>query len=540
VSAPTGTGGDRTPPGGSGPGRDAAGGPAARIADLTAAELAARLQAGELTAVQAAEAALERIAATDGGLSAFLTVTAERALEQARAVDAERGRGRPLGPVAGVPLALKDVLCARGVRTTAGSRILDGYLPPYDATVVTRLREAGAVIVGKTNMDEFAMGSSTENSGFGPTRNPWDPERVPGGSSGGSAAAVAAGQAALGIGTDTGGSIRQPASLCGVVGVKPTYGLVSRYGLIAFASSLDQVGPLARTVRDAALLLEAVAGHDPLDSTSIAGPAPGLTSGLDRGVEGLRIGVVAEFLRGGVQAGVRARVDEAVTRLEKLGARLEEISLPSFEYALSAYYLIAPAECSSNLARYDGVRWGLRTEGARDVVEMMQRTRSAGFGAEVKRRVMLGTYALSAGYYDAYYGQAQKVRTLVVRDLERAWRERGLDLLVGPTSPTTAFPVGERVDDPLAMYLSDVFTVPVNLAGNAAVSVPAGLAGEDGLPVGLQLIAPVLGEATMLRAAHALEQDLGFDNRPSRVLARVESASGRGPGEGAGEEATTR
>jgi len=513
--------------------------PQAALADLSAAELAARLAAGELSAVEATEAALERIAATDGRIHAFLTVTAEHALAQARAVDDDRARGAPLGPLAGVPLALKDVLCARGIRTTAGSRILDRYLPPYDATVVARLREAGAVVVGKTNMDEFAMGSSTENSGFGPTRNPWDPGRVPGGSSGGSAAAVAAGHAALGIGTDTGGSIRQPASLCGVVGVKPTYGLVSRYGLIAFASSLDQVGPLTRTVRDAALLVEAIAGHDPLDSTSIDAPAPDLTSGLERGVEGLRIGVVAEFLRGGVQPGVRARVDEALTRLDKLGARLDEVSLPSFEYALSAYYLIAPAECSSNLARYDGVRWGLRAQGAPDVVEMMLRTRSQGFGAEVKRRVMLGTYALSAGYYDAYYGRAQKVRTLVVRDLERAWQERGLDLLVGPTSPTTAFRIGERADDPLAMYLSDVFTVPVNLAGTAAVSIPAGLADEDGLPVGLQLVAPVLGEATMLRAAHALEQDLGFDNRPSQVLARAERAGGRERGDRPGEEATT-
>jgi aspartyl-tRNA(Asn)/glutamyl-tRNA(Gln) amidotransferase subunit A len=416
-----------------------------------------------------------------------------------------------------VPLALKDVLVTRGVRTTAGSRILEEYVPPYDATVVTRLRRAGVVILGKTNMDEFAMGSSTENSGFGPTRNPWDPSRVPGGSSGGSAAAVAAGQAVLGIGTDTGGSIRQPAALCGLVGVKPTYGLVSRYGLIAFASSLDQVGPLARDVRDAATLLEAICGHDPMDSTSIPDAPTDFTSGLEGGVGGMRVGVVKELFLEGAEPGVLARAREGLDRLERLGAHLEECSLPSFEYALSAYYLIAPAECSSNLARYDGVRWGLRVKDASDVDDMMQRTRQAGFGPEVKRRVMLGTYALSAGYYDAYYGQAQKVRTLVLRELQAAFER--FDLLAGLTSPSVAFPIGERVDDPLAMYLSDVFTIPVNLAGNAAVSVPAGLA--DGLPVGLQLIAPALGEATMLRAAHAFEQDLGLDNRPSDLIAAV-------------------
>jgi aspartyl-tRNA(Asn)/glutamyl-tRNA(Gln) amidotransferase subunit A len=493
----------------------------AELTDLTAHELAARMAAGEVSAVEAAEAALARIEATDGVLHAFLEVTAEQALADARAVDDARARGEVLGPLAGVPLALKDVLVTKGVPTTAGSRILAGYRPPYDATVVQRLRAAGAVIVGKTNMDEFAMGSSTENSGFGPTGNPWDPARVPGGSSGGSAAAVAAGQATVGIGTDTGGSIRQPAALCGVVGLKPTYGRVSRYGLIAFASSLDQVGPLTRDVRDAATLLEAISGHDPMDSTSIKEPPPDVTSGLEDGIEGLRIGVVGEFAREGVQPGVRARIEEALTRLDKLGAHLEEVSMPSFEYALSAYYLIAPAECSSNLARFDGVRWGLRAEEAKDVVEMMLATRAEGFGPEVKRRIMLGTYALSAGYYDAYYGQAQRVRTLVARDLERAWDEHGLDLLVGPTSPTTAFGIGERVDDPLAMYLSDVFTIPVNLAGTAAVSVPAGLADEDGLPVGLQLIAPVLGEATMLRAARAFERDLGFATRPSELAARL-------------------
>jgi aspartyl-tRNA(Asn)/glutamyl-tRNA(Gln) amidotransferase subunit A len=485
------------------------------LADLTGHELAERFAAGEATAVAATEAALERIQATDDVLHAFLTVTGEQALADARAVDAARERGEPLGPLAGVPLALKDVLVTKGVRTTAGSRILEEFVPPYDATVVERLRRARAVIVGKTNMDEFAMGSSTENSGFGPTRNPWDPSRVPGGSSGGSAAAVASGQAALGIGTDTGGSIRQPAALCGVVGVKPTYGLVSRYGLIAFASSLDQVGPFGRDVRDAATLLEAIAGHDPMDSTSIPDPPTDFTSRLEDGVAGLRVGVVKELFLEGAEPGVLSRVREGLERLERLGARLEECSLPSFEYALSAYYLIAPAECSSNLARYDGVRWGLRAKDSSDVVDMMKRTRQAGFGPEVKRRIMLGTYALSAGYYDAYYGQAQKVRTLVLRELQAAWER--FDLLAGPTSPTVAFPIGEKADDPLAMYLSDVFTIPVNLAGNAAVSVPAGL--SDGLPVGLQLIAPALGEAAMLRAAWAFEQDLGLGARPKEVQA---------------------
>jgi aspartyl-tRNA(Asn)/glutamyl-tRNA(Gln) amidotransferase subunit A len=483
------------------------------LAELTAHELAGRFAAGEATAVQATEAALDRIAATDELLHAFVTVTGEQALAEARKVDEARAQGEQLGPLAGVPLALKDVLVTKGVRTTAGSRILEEFVPPYDATVVGRLRRAGAVVVGKTNMDEFAMGSSTENSGFGPTRNPWDLDRVPGGSSGGSAAAVASGQAVLGIGTDTGGSIRQPAALCGIVGVKPTYGLVSRYGLIAFASSLDQVGPFGRDVRDAATLLEAIAGHDPMDSTSIPDAPTDVTSRLEAGVDGMRIGVVKELFLEGSEPGVLARVREGLDRLERLGARLEECSLPSFEYALSAYYLLAPAECSSNLARYDGVRWGLRAKDPGDVVDMMQRTRQAGFGAEVKRRIMLGTYALSAGYYDAYYGQAQKVRTLVRRELEEAYRR--FDLLAGPTSPTVAFPIGEKVDDPLAMYLNDVFTIPVNLAGNAAVSVPAGL--SDGLPVGMQLIAPALGEATMLRAAWALEQDLGLGARPREV-----------------------
>jgi aspartyl-tRNA(Asn)/glutamyl-tRNA(Gln) amidotransferase subunit A len=492
------------------------------LADLTAHELADRFASGDATAVEATEAALERIQLTDDVLHAFLTVTAEQALDQAHAVDQARQRGERLGPLAGVPLALKDVLVTKGVRTTAGSRILDDFRPPYDATVVKRLRDAGAVIVGKANLDEFAMGSSTEHSGFGPTRNPWDPSRVPGGSSGGPAAAVASGQAVLGIGTDTGGSIRQPASLCGVVGVKPTYGLVSRYGLIAFASSLDQIGPFARDVRDAAALLEAIAGHDPMDSTSLEDVPTDFTSRIEFGVEGLRIGVVKQLLPDDLDATVAAPVREAIDRLARLGATVEECTLPSFEYALSAYYLIAPAECSSNLARYDGVRWGLRVKDATDVVDMMQRTRQAGFGAEVKRRIMLGTYALSAGYYDAYYGQAQRVRTLVARELRDAYER--FDLLVGATAPGTAFRLGELVDDPLQMYLSDVFTIPVNLAGNAAVSVPAGFV--DGLPVGVQLVAPVLGEALMLRAARALERDLDLPNRPADLIPMLRDREG--------------
>ncbi|HJV09581.1 MAG TPA: Asp-tRNA(Asn)/Glu-tRNA(Gln) amidotransferase subunit GatA, partial [Acidimicrobiales bacterium] len=418
-------------------------------------------------------------------------------------VDRRVAAGEDPGPLAGVPVALKDNLCTRGIPTTCSSRILDGWRPPYDATVVTRLRAAGAVIVGKTNMDEFAMGSSTENSAFGPTRNPHDPTRVPGGSSGGSAAAVAAGFVPLALGSDTGGSIRQPAALCGVVGVKPTYGLVSRYGLVAFASSLDQIGPFAGSVADAALLLEAIAGHDPADSTSLPRPAPALGDVLDEGVDGLRVGVLRELVDG-ADADVAARVTEAAAALEAAGAKVGEASVPSCGLGLSAYYLIATAEASSNLARYDGVRYGLRVDGD-DVTAMYGATRAAGFGAEVKRRIMLGTYALSAGYYDAYYGQAQRVRTLIIRELEAVYSS--YDLLLAPTTPTTAFALGAKADDPLAMYLSDVCTIPSNLAGHPAVSVPYGT-GDDGLPVGVQVLAPALGESTLFRAAAALEASL--------------------------------
>jgi aspartyl-tRNA(Asn)/glutamyl-tRNA(Gln) amidotransferase subunit A len=478
-----------------------------------AVELARALDSKEVSAAEVTQAFVERGAAVDGAIHAYLEVTAERALAEARSADDRRGRGEALSPYDGVPVAYKDLFVTRGVRSTSGSRILDDFVPPYDATVVARCSAAGLPMLGKLNMDEFAMGSSTENSGYGPSRNPWDTDRVPGGSSGGSTALVAAGGAPWAWGTDTGGSVRQPAALCGLVGVKPTYGLVSRYGMIAFASSLDQAGPITRTVKDAAALLGLAAGGDPMDSTCIPRPPEDYLAGIEDGVAGLRIGVMPELEAGeGTQPGVLTRVQEAYRRLEKLGATLEEVSLPSFEYGLSAYYLLAPAEASSNLARYDGVRYGHRAEDADDIVRMTSRTREEGFGPEVKRRIMLGTYALSAGYYDAYYGKAQKVRTLITRDLERAYES--VDLVACPTSPTTAFAIGERTADPLAMYLSDVFTVPVNLAGNAAVSVPCGTSPDDGLPVGLQLIARSLDEPTMFRAAYAFEQDLGWIDSP--------------------------
>ncbi|MCL6451511.1 MAG: Asp-tRNA(Asn)/Glu-tRNA(Gln) amidotransferase subunit GatA [Acetobacteraceae bacterium] len=472
---------------------------------LPAYVLAARVARREVSAAEVAEVHLRRLERLEPLLQAFITTTPEAALEAARRVDLALGRGDPVGPLAGVPAAVKDNLCTLGVRTTAGSRILERFVPPYESTATARLWRAGAVPLGKTNLDEFAMGSSTENSAFFPTRNPWDLGRVPGGSSGGSAAAVAAGLAAAALGSDTGGSVRQPAALCGVVGLKPTYGLVSRFGLIAFASSLDQVGVIARTVRDAALVLAAIAGHDPLDSTSAPVGPPDCESALDGEVEGLRLGVPREYWLEGLEEGVRRKVAEAIEVLASLGMKVEECSLPHTEYALPAYYILAPAEASSNLARYDGVRYGHRASGASDLNDMYCRSRREGFGAEVKRRVMLGTYALSSGYYDAYYLKAQKVRTLIRREFEQAFER--FDVLATPTSPTTAFPLGERVADPLKMYLSDVLTVPVSLAGLPAVSVPCGLSG--GLPVGLQLIAPPLAEARLLRAASAFEQATG-------------------------------
>ncbi|MEA2461545.1 MAG: aspartyl-tRNA(Asn)/glutamyl-tRNA(Gln) amidotransferase subunit [Actinomycetota bacterium] len=474
----------------------------------SATDLAKALRSKEISSVEITEELLSRADEVNPKLNAYLTRTPERALEDARAADKRRSSGSESAAFDGVPIAYKDIFVTKGVRTTMGSKILENFVPPYDSTVVARCDAAGLPMLGKLNLDEFAMGSSTENSAFGPALNPWDTTRVPGGSSGGSTALVAAGGVPWAWGTDTGGSVRQPASLCGLVGLKPTYGRVSRYGIIAFASSLDQAGPITRTVEDAAALLELAAGHDPMDATSFPEESPNFTEGIDGGIDGMRIGFVKEFEGEGSQPGVKQRVDEAYARLEKLGATLQEVSLPSFEYGISAYYLIAPAEASSNLARYDGVRYGLRAEDATDIVKMMSRTREDGFGPEVKRRIMLGTYALSAGYYDAYYGKALKTRTLIIQELERAYSE--VDLIVCPTSPTTAFKVGERTADPLSMYLSDVYTVPVNLAGNAAISVPCGLSPDDGLPVGLQIIAKSLDEKTMFRAAHAFEQDLGF------------------------------
>jgi aspartyl-tRNA(Asn)/glutamyl-tRNA(Gln) amidotransferase subunit A len=459
-----------------------------------------------------AQAHLDRIAKVDDRINAFLHVDAEGALAAARAVDAKRAAGRQLGPLAGVPLAAKDLFTTHNVPTTCGSKILEGWLPPYDATVIRRLREADVVILGKSNMDEFAMGSSTENSAYGPTHNPWDLDRIPGGSGGGSAAALASFQAPLAIGTDTGGSIRQPGAVTGTVGVKPTYGGVSRYGMVAFSSSLDQGGPCARTVLDAALLHEVIAGYDPLDSTSINAPVPAVVEaarlGVTQGIKGLRVGVVKQFSGEGYQAGVVQRFQESVELLRTLGAEIVEIDCPAFDYALPAYYLIAPSECSSNLARFDAMRYGLRVgdNGEHSAEEVTALTREAGFGAEVKRRIMLGTYALSSGYYDAYYGQAQKVRTLIIRDFEAAFAQ--VDVMVSPTTPTTAFKIGERVDDPMAMYLADLCTIPTNLAGNAGMSLPCGLAPEDGLPVGLQILAPALADERLYRVGAALEAAL--------------------------------
>ncbi len=476
---------------------------------LGASAAAEAVASGETSAVELARAHLERIREVDASVHAFLHVDDAGALVAAAAVDARRAAGEPLGPLAGVPLALKDVLCQQGIPTTCGSKILEGWRPPYDATVTRRLKDAGLVILGKTNMDEFAMGSSTEHSAYGPTHNPWDLDRIPGGSGGGSAAAVAAFMAPLAVGTDTGGSIRQPASVTGTVGVKPTYGGVSRYGLVALASSLDQAGPCARSVLDAALLHEVIGGHDPLDSTSIDAPVPDLVGAARRhDVRGLRIGLVKQLGGEGYQTGVEQRFREAVDLLAGLGATVEEIDCPSFDYALAAYYLILPSEASSNLAKFDAMRYGLRVgdDGEHSAEQVMAITRDAGFGDEVKRRIILGTYALSSGYYDAYYGQAQKVRTLIARDFAAAYER--VDVLVSPTCPTTAFRIGDKIDDPLAMYLNDIATIPVNLAGTCALSLPAGLAPEDGLPVGFQVMAPALADDRLYRVGGALEAAL--------------------------------
>ena len=478
----------------------------------TAAELAELLTSGGTTSVEVTEAHLERIAAVDGDVHAFLHVDADGALASARAADERRASGAPASALDGVPIAVKDVLATQGLPTTCGSRILEGWVPPYDATVVSRLRAAGLPILGKTNMDEFAMGSSTEHSAYGPTRNPWDLDRIPGGSGGGSAAAVAAFEAPIAVGTDTGGSIRQPGAVTGTVGVKPTYGGVSRYGLVALANSLDQAGPVTRTVLDAALLHEVIGGHDPLDSTSIDQPLPPLVQAARRGatgdVRGLRVGVIKELTGEGYQAGVQRRFEEAVQLLVEAGAEVVEVSCPTFVHALATYYLILPAEASSNLAKFDAMRYGLRVlpEGvdAPSAEQVMRATRDRGFGDEVKRRIILGTYALSSGYYDAYYGQAQKVRTLISRDFETAFASA--DVLVSPTAPTTAFRLGEKLDDPVAMYLNDLATIPANLAGVPGISVPSGLADEDGLPAGVQVLAPATADDRVYRVGAALER----------------------------------
>jgi aspartyl-tRNA(Asn)/glutamyl-tRNA(Gln) amidotransferase subunit A len=470
----------------------------------TASEIAAAVAAGTISARQVIDEHLARIEARESDIHAFNLVTATEARAQADALDAAIAAGQPVGPLAGVPIAIKDNMCTHGIDTTCSSKILEGWKPPYDATVVTRLRDAGAIMVGKTNLDEFAMGSSTENSAFGPTRNPRDVSRVPGGSSGGSAAAVAAGFSPVSLGSDTGGSIRQPAALCGIVGVKPTYGLVSRYGLVAYASSLDQIGPFATTVADAALLTEVIAGHDVMDSTSIPLAAPSLVPAVTQGVAGMKIGRVTD-LPEGAEPEVTQRLNEAFAALEKAGATIVDITLPSLSYALTAYYLIAPAEASSNLARFDGVRYGLRVT-APDTNAMYGATRAEGFGDEVKRRIMLGTYALSAGYYDAYYGKALKVRRLIAQDFERAYQS--VDVILTPTSPVVAFKFGDKVDDPMSMYLCDIYTIPTNLAGHPGMSVPFGT-GANGMPVGVQVLAPALGEVAMFRVGGALESAAG-------------------------------
>jgi aspartyl-tRNA(Asn)/glutamyl-tRNA(Gln) amidotransferase subunit A len=485
-----------------------------KVTDLTrlpAAELATLLRSGEVSSVETVTAQLDRIEAVEPSVHAYLHVARETALRTAAAIDARRAAGEQLAELAGVPVAVKDVLTTRDMPSTAGSRMLEGWIPPYDATVVARLREAGLVLLGKTNMDEFAMGSSTEHSAYGPTHNPWDLTRVPGGSGGGSAAAVAAFEAPLALGSDTGGSIRQPAAVTGSVGVKPTYGAVSRYGAIALASSLDQVGPVSRTVLDAGLLHDVIGGHDPLDSTSLTDEWPSMAeaarAGRDgSGLGGLRVGVVDELTSDGFQPGVRARFDEALEILANAGAEIVHVSAPSFSYGVAAYYLILPAEASSNLARFDSVRFGLRTtpsEGPVTTEQVMAATREAGFGAEVKRRIILGTYALSAGYYDAYYGKAQKVRTLIQRDFEKAFASA--DVLVSPSAPTTAFVLGEKLGDPLAMYLNDITTIPANLAGIPGMGLPIGLASEDALPVGIQIMAPARQDARLYSVGAGLE-----------------------------------
>jgi len=474
--------------------------------ELTAKEIKALIEKKEVSAKEVVESYFQRIEEVENKVEAYLTLCREEAFKKAEEIDEKVKRGENLGELAGVPVAIKDNMCTEGIRTTCASRILEDFIPPYDATVVERLKRADAIIIGKTNMDEFAMGSSTENSAFKKTRNPWDLETVPGGSSGGSAASVSAGEACMALGSDTGGSIRQPASLCGIVGLKPTYGLVSRYGLVAFASSLDQIGPMTKDVSDCALMLNVIAGKDERDMTSVLFDKPDYTSFLGMSIKGVRIGIPKEFYKEGIEEGVKQRIMEALKTLEDLGAKIEEISLSYADYALATYYIIAPAEASSNLARYDGIRYGYLTENYTDLRELYMKTRSEGFGREVKRRIMLGTYVLSSGYYDAYYKKALKVRTLIKKDFDKAFGK--VDLIVTPTSPTVAFKIGEKAEDPLKMYLADIFTVPVNIAGVPAISIPCGF--SDGLPVGLQIIGKPLDEPNILKVSYAYEQASGY------------------------------
>jgi aspartyl-tRNA(Asn)/glutamyl-tRNA(Gln) amidotransferase subunit A len=485
-----------------------------KLYELTIHEAQDLLRKGEVSAVELAQAVIERIVEIDNQVNAYLTVTLEWSLEQAQEADHRIATWRkdpsnPLEPLTGIPLAIKDVICVAGVPTTCGSKILENFIPPYDATVIEHLRQRGAIILGKTNMDEFAMGSSTENSGFFPTHNPWDLSRVPGGSSGGSAAAIAADECLGALGSDTGGSVRQPAAFCGVAGLKPTYGRVSRYGLVAFASSLDQIAPFGKDVTDCAIILQAIAHYDPCDSTSVDVSAPNYAQALVPDIRGMRVGVPKEYFVEGMQPEVEAAVRAAVGKIADLGAEVEEVSLPHTEYSLPTYYLIAPAEASANLARYDGVKYGYAHPEVEDVWDAYRKTRQSGFGPEVKRRIMLGTYALSAGYYDAYYLKAQKVRTLIKQDFDEAFQK--FDVLVAPTSPTVAFKIGEKVDDPLQMYLSDVFTLSLNLAGICGISIPCGFA--DGLPVGLQIMGDAFAEEAILRVAYAYEQATEWHER---------------------------
>jgi aspartyl-tRNA(Asn)/glutamyl-tRNA(Gln) amidotransferase subunit A len=489
------------------------------LEQLTVAEALDKLEKKEVSSRELTEAALTRIDAVEDTVKAFVTVTRDHALAAAAAVDAKRLNGEDTGPLAGIPMVLKDNMCTNGILTTCSSKILHNFIPPYDATVTELLQQAGAILLGKTNLDEFAMGSSTENSAFFTTRNPWDPKRVPGGSSGGSAAAVAASEALFSLGSDTGGSIRQPAAFCGVVGMKPTYGRVSRYGLIAFASSLDQIGPFTKDVRDCALVMNAIAKHDARDTTSADMETPDYTAFLDGNVKGMKIGIPSEYFAEGIAPGVNAAVRKAIDVLVSLGAEAQEVSLPHTEYGIPVYCLIAPAEASSNLARYDGVQYGFRAK-ADNLIDMYKKTRSEGFGTEVKRRIMLGTYALSSGYYDAYYLRALKVRTLIKQDFDEAFKN--FDVILTPTTPTTAFVAG-TVEDPIIMYLNDLYTIPVNLAGLPAVSLPCGFA--DGLPVGLQLIGKHFDEGTILRAAHAYEQNSGLEKKVPDLTGKRGAAS---------------